>query len=313
MTPEAWWQRRLEWAKSVMAECFANGFGSMAKIEPHLAQGLTHLLSRPGSLVRAVTAYLIGLEMGVVDEAAKAIGCGIEYLHTASLVFDDLPAMDDARMRRGAPCLHVVQGETVAILAALALVNRGYSMLWQGISQAQSGERMQEACDLVDACLGVHGVIGGQAMDLRGAGNASSVADVTEVAARKTGDLLRLTLVLPALVGNGTDREIQLLNRIGLMRGLAYQAADDLKDVLGAEEETGKTASRDQTLGRPNLIMAEGFQATLRRFSRLRRLGDRMQSALPGSRERWGMLAPLRVTLPVRTDLVGSLVIMNAV
>jgi geranylgeranyl pyrophosphate synthase len=209
--------------------------------------------------------------------------------------------------------LHVVQGETVAILAALALVNRGYSMLWQGISQAQSGERMQEACDLVDACLGVHGVIGGQAMDLRGAGNASSVADVTEVAARKTGDLLRLTLVLPALVGNGTDREIQLLNRIGLMRGLAYQAADDLKDVLGAEEETGKTASRDQTLGRPNLIMAEGFQATLRRFSRLRRLGDRMQSALPGSRERWGMLAPLRVTLPVRTDLVGSLVIMNAV
>jgi geranylgeranyl diphosphate synthase type II len=256
---------------------------------------------------------LIGLEMGVIDEAAKAIACGIEYLHTASLVFDDLPAMDDARMRRGAPCLHVVQGETIAILAALALVNRGYSMLWQGISQAQSSERMQQAGDLVDECLGVHGVIGGQAMDLRGAGNASSVADVTEVAARKTGDLLRLTLVLPALVGNGTDREIQLLNRIGLMRGLAYQAADDLKDVLGAEEETGKTASRDQTLGRPNLIMAEGFQATLRRFSRLRRLGDRMQSALPGSHERWGMLAPLRVTLPVRTDLVGSPVIMNAV
>jgi geranylgeranyl pyrophosphate synthase len=296
-----------------MAERFANGFGSMEKIEPHLAQGLTHVLSRSGSLVRAVTAYLIGLEMGVIDEAAKAIACGIEYLHTASLVFDDLPAMDDARMRRGAPCLHVVQGETIAILAALALVNRGYSMLWQGISQAQSSERMQQAGDLVDECLGVHGVIGGQAMDLRGAGNASSVADVTEVAARKTGDLLRLTLVLPALVGNGTDREIQLLNRIGLMRGLAYQAADDLKDVLGAEEETGKTASRDQTLGRPNLIMAEGFQATLRRFSRLRRLGDRMQSALPGSHERWGMLAPLRVTLPVRTDLVGSPVIMNAV
>jgi len=132
-------------------------------------------------------------------------------------------------------------------------------------------------------------------------------------AARKTGDLLRLTLVLPALVGNGTAREIQLLNRIGLMRGLAYQAADDLKDVLGAEEQTGKTASRDQTMDRPNLIMAEGFQATLRRFSRLRRLGDRMQAALPGSHERWGMLAPLRVTLPVRADLVSSPVIMNAV
>lgn len=313
MTPEAWWNRRLEWAKSVMTDCFTNGFGSSKKIEPHLGQGLTHLLSRPGSLVRAVTAYLIGLEMGLVDEAAKALACGIEYLHTASLVFDDLPAMDDARMRRGVPCLHVVQGETIAILAALALVNRGYSMLWQAISQAQSGERMRRAGEMVDECLGVHGVIGGQAMDLRGVGNDSSVADVTEVAARKTGDLLRLALALPAIVCNGTDREIRLLNRIGLMRGLAYQAADDLKDVLGAEEETGKTASRDQTLGRPNLILAEGFQATLRRFSRLRRLGDRMQGALPGSRERWGMLSPLRVTLPVRDEMVGSPVIMNAV
>lgn len=313
MTPEAWWQRRLEWARTVMGDRFANGFGSMAKIETHLSDGLTHVLSRPGSLIRAVTAYLIGIEMGLVDEAAKAIGCGIEYLHTASLIFDDLPAMDDARTRRGAACLHVVQGETVAILTALALVNRGYAMLWQGMGQAASPERLQKAGDLVDECLGVHGVIGGQAMDLRGAGNASSVADVTEVAARKTGDLLRLTLVLPALVGNGTNREIQLLNRIGSLRGLAYQAADDLKDVMCGEEETGKTAVRDQTLGRPNLILAEGFQATLRRFSRLRRIGDCAQAALPGSRERWGMLAPLRVTLPVRTDLVGQPVIMNAV
>jgi geranylgeranyl pyrophosphate synthase len=132
------------------------------------------------------------------------------------------------------------------------------------------------------------------------------------VAARKTGDLLRLTLVLPAIIGRGTDREIQLLDRIGLLRGLAYQAADDLKDVLCNGSETGKTSGRDAELGRPNLILAEGFQATLRRFKRLRQMGDRLQAALPGGPERWGMLAPLRVTLPTSPGLVLQPVVSAA-
>jgi geranylgeranyl diphosphate synthase type II len=277
--------------------------GSMLRVESRLAAALADLLGRPGSMVRAVAAYLIGIEMGVPEEAARALACGIEYLHTASLVFDDLPAMDDALLRRGASCLHVVHGEAVAMLAALGLVNRGYAMLWQGISEASPGRR-REASEWVDARLGTGGVIGGQSYDLKGWHGEQSAADVSEVAARKTGDLLRLTLVLPALVGRGTDREIRLLDRIGLLRGLAYQAADDLKDVLCQESGTGKTGGRDAELGRPNLILAEGFQATLRRFKRLRQTGDRLQAALPGQSERWGMLAPLRVTLPTSPDLV---------
>ena len=150
--------------------------------------------------------------------------------------------------------------------------------------------------------LGTRGVIGGQAYDLGGWRGEQSAAEVSEVAARKTGDLLRLTLVLPAIIGRGTQREIQLLDRIGMLRGLAYQAADDLKDVLCPEDESGKTGNRDAEMGRPNLILAEGFQATLRRFKRLRTLGDRVQAILPGPPERWGMLAPLRVTLPATTQ-----------
>lgn len=295
MNPENWWARRTACAKLTMAACFANGLGDLRGAESRLAAALGDLLDRPGSLVRAVTAYLVGIEMGVAEEAARAIACGIEYLHTASLVFDDLPAMDDARTRRGAPCLHVTHGEPVAMLAALAMINRGYALVWQGIRGA-SPSRRAEAGEWMDARLGVRGVIGGQAYDLKGWRGGQSAAEVSEVAARKTGDLLRLTLVLPALVGRGTRREIRLLDRIGLLRGLAYQAADDLKDVMLGD--TGKTAGRDEAMGRPNLILAEGFQAALRRFKRLRQTGDRVQAALPGPKERWGMLAPLRVTLP---------------
>ena len=303
MTPESWWKRRTGCARALMAGSFAHGMGSMDRVEPRLAAALGDILARPGSLVRAVTAYQRGIAMGAPEESARAVACGIEYLHTASLVFDDLPAMDDARTRRGATCPHVAHGEAVAMLAALALINRGYAMIWQGIRRTSSSRR-ERAGDWVDARLGTRGVIGGQAYDLQGWRGEQSPAEVSEVAARKTGDLLRLTLVLPALIGHGTEREIQLLDRIGLLRGLAYQAADDLKDVICTREESGKTGGRDQEMGRPNLILAEGFQSALRRFKRLRQMGDRMQSALPGAPERWGMLAPLRVTLPTNPQMV---------
>lgn len=299
MIPDSWRRQRTEQVHALMADGFTHGMGRMEQAEPRIAAALQDILARPGSLVRSVTAYRIGINMGMAEEAARAVACGIEYLHTASLVFDDLPAMDDARMRRGATCVHVTHGESIAMLAALALINRGYSLLWQGISRTQPA-RLAAAGDWVDARLGIHGVIGGQAYDLSGWRGGQSAANVTEVAARKTGDLLRLTLVLPAILGSGTRREIQLLDRLASLRGLAYQAADDIKDVISPESVAGKTAGRDEELGRPNLVAAEGLPAALARFHRLRRAADRVQAALPGPPARWGMLDLLRVPVPDR-------------
>lgn len=284
----------------------------MDRAESRLAAALQDILARPGSLVRAVVAYLVGIEMGVAEESARAMACGIEYLHTASLIFDDLPAMDDARMRRGAACVHVVHGESVAMLAALAMVNRAYSMVWQGIHRADP-KRRAAAGKWVDGRLGIGGVIGGQAYDLSGWRGEQNAADVSEVAARKTGDLLRLSLVLPAIVGRGTPREIQILDRLALLRGLAYQAADDLKDVISPEDDSGKTGGRDEALGRPNLVIAEGLPAAVRRFRRLSDVGDRVQAALPGSAERWMMLEMLKVPMPVSSAQTESSMLSAAI
>jgi geranylgeranyl pyrophosphate synthase len=272
-----------------------------------LAAAVGDLLARPGSLVRAVVAYLVGIEMGMLEESARALACGIEYLHTASLVFDDLPAMDDARTRRGAPCIHVVHGEAMALLAGLALINRGYALLWQGMRDATPARR-EEAGELVDECLGIHGLTGGQAYDLAGWRGEQDPAEVAEVAAKKTGALLRLTVGLPALCGRASRRELQLLDRLALLRGLAYQAADDLKDVLGNEADTGKSAGRDEELGRPNLVAAEGVDAAFRHFLRLQEAADRVEAALPGPAERWGMLRLLRVGPPGIPSLASAAV-----
>lgn len=312
MTPDSWWRRRAGCARTLMAGSFTNGMGRLEAGEPRLAAALRDLLARPGSLVRAVTAYLVGIEMGLTEEAARAIGCGIEYLHTASLVFDDLPAMDDARLRRGAACVHVIHGEAIAMLAALALINRAYALIWQGIRHA-SPQRRAEAGEWVDGRLGIGGVIGGQAYDLRGWRGEQSAAEVSEVAARKTGDLLRMVLVLPAIAGCGTRREIRRLDRLALLRGLAYQAADDLKDVISCGLDSGKTAGRDEALGRPNLVVAEGLSAALRRFRRLVDAGDRAQAALPGSVGRWMMLDLLKVEIPVSAEDRDSSMISAAI
>lgn len=288
-----------------MAGSFSHGMGAMERVEPRLAAALRDVLAHPGSLVRAVTAYLVGIEMGMAEQAARAIGCGIEYLHTASLVFDDLPAMDDARTRRGAACTHVIHGESVAMLAALALINRGYALLWQGIRHASPANR-EKAGEWVDARLGIHGVIGGQSYDLRGWRSGQSAAEVSEVAARKTADLLRLTLVLPAIIGRGTAREITLLDRLAVFRGLAYQAADDIKDVIGFGLESGKTAGRDEELGRPNIVAAEGLPAAMHRLRRLNDAAERVKAALPGDPERWGMLELLKVPVPCFTAVCES-------
>lgn len=297
INPDSWWQLRTECVRELLADRFTHGMGSLDHAEPRLAAALRDILARPGSLARGAASYLIGIELAMAEGAARALACGIEYLHTASLVFDDLPAMDDARLRRGAACIHVTHGEPVALLAALALVNRGYTLLWHAIHHADPTRRAT-AAHWVDARLGVDGVIGGQAYDLRGWRDEQTATEVAAVAARKTGDLLRLTLVLPAILGCGTAREIQLLDRLALLRGLAYQAADDLKDVLAPDGATGKTSGRDAAMGRPNLVAAEGMPAAMARCRRLAATADRVQAALPGAPARWGMLELLCVALP---------------
>lgn len=297
MKPDHWGMHRFACGMAVMSGTFRSGMGSMNHVEPRLAAALSDVLARPGSMIRATVAYEMGTEMGMAEHRARAIGCGIEYLHTASLVFDDLPAMDDARMRRNMPCLHIAHGEGVAMLAALALINRGYALIWQGIGEA-SGKRRSRASELLESCLGLTGLVGGQAYDLRGWRNGCQAAEVIEVAAKKTATLLRLPVVLPALLGGAGDREIHLLDRLAFLRGLAYQAADDLKDVLSHPDEIGKTAGRDSVMGRPNLALAEGVTGATRRFQRLQALGDRLQARLPGVPERWWMLPFIRVGTP---------------
>jgi geranylgeranyl pyrophosphate synthase len=230
-----------------------------ASVEPALAAALRDVIEHPGNMIRGQLAWALlteGRRRRDVELATR-VAIALEYFHSASLIFDDLPSMDDAALRRGRPCPHRVWGEGIAILAALALVNRAYELVWSAIAPLPARRRAQAAA-LVAGCLGVDGILGGQARDLdfeRGTGTAD---DALAVAEGKTVSLIRLTLVMPAIIDGAGAAKRERLDEIAHRWGLAYQILDDFRDQLAENAETGKTAHRDDLLGRPNLPRLAG-------------------------------------------------------
>lgn len=276
---------------SVVLDAYQNLLETGPSTEPSLRQALEHVLAHPGSLVRAQLAYRILAARSIEQSRALAVAIAIEYFHTASLIFDDMPAMDDASERRGSPCVHVLFGEATATLAALAFVNRGYALLWGSVGN------LPDAARLVTTCLGAQGILNGQSRDLRFHTSPRRERDVMEVAEGKTVTLIRLTLLLPALVGGATTREQSLLEELATLWGLSYQIMDDFKDVLMASGETGKTAERDALLQRPNLPAAIGSEAACLRLNNLMSEARSVVERLQASDSNWAVLGQLQRVL----------------
>jgi geranylgeranyl diphosphate synthase type II len=265
-------------------------------LDPEFEQALRHILQNPGSMVRPRMVLRVGSAYDLDLEASHNLAIALEYFHTASLIFDDLPCMDNAVERRGAPCVHVEFGEASAILSALALVNRAYALMWQAVSNcAPAGRR--HTLTYIEKRLGVEGLLNGQSLDLHYSSLPHTPETTERIARGKTVSLIRLTLALPAMLGGAPAREIQLLERIAVCWGLGYQIIDDLKDVLQSATETGKTAARDDLLDRPNIASAIGICGAVERLERLMQVGDSTLRRLLVRRPALSFLSQLRADL----------------
>ena len=241
---------------------FRRGLRPSPAIETHLAGAVGDLLASPGTLVRAQLAYGVGRAFGLEVPAARAAAIAVEYLHTASLVFDDLPAMDDAHERRGRPCPHVLYGEGAAILAGLALVHRAHALVAEAAAELPA-ERGRRAWLRLEQNVGLAGILDGQAHDLH-----FRNGDPAAIAAGKTTPLLRLALLLPAALAGAMAETESALDRLAAAWGQAYQALDDFRDLLDSDRQSGKTGNRDARLGRPNLVRALGPERALAALDR---------------------------------------------
>lgn len=279
-----------------LKESFRTSLRLPALLDPGFEAALRHVLATPGSMVRPRMVLRLGEAYDLDPKAAHNVAIALEYFHTASLIFDDLPCMDDAFERRGVPCVHVKYGDSTAILSALALINRAYALIWQAVAGCPRADQ-SKVMTYIEQRLGVNGLLNGQSLDLHYSMLPHTRETTERIARGKTVSLIRLTLVVPALLGGAAPREIQLLERVAVCWGLAYQAIDDLKDVLQSTADTGKTAARDALLDRPNIASAIGICGAIERLERLLRIGDLTLQRLLSRRSALSFLSNLRSDL----------------
>jgi geranylgeranyl diphosphate synthase, type II len=240
---------------------------------PALEEAMSYSLLAPGKRLRPILVLLACRAAGGTDAQALPAACAVEMVHAYSLIHDDLPAMDDDDLRRGLPTCHKKFGEALAILAGDSLLTLAFQVLSESYSPAVASVSIAELARGSGAC----GMVGGQVLDLAAEGRIEigncpvNVADLESIHRRKTGALFRSCLRLGLYTAQGDrpegpDRGVQeRLDRYGQAFGLAFQIGDDLLDVDGRSENTGKRVGKDAVRGKLTYPGLLGMEESRRR------------------------------------------------
>ncbi len=194
----------------------------------------------------------------VPTKQSVRVAAAVELIHCYSLVHDDLPAMDNDDLRRGQPSNHKVFGEATAILAGDALLTLAFEALNRPDTNIDSEIRCQLSYGLARAA-GISGMIGGQAIDLHAGDRTLNLSEVAQLQQLKTGSLFGFSVEAGAILGHATAADRSALEEYAQALGLAFQITDDLLDVEGNQNETGKTVGKDNAAGKATFISLLGI------------------------------------------------------
>lgn len=228
-----------------------------------LATAMRYAMLAGGKRLRPALCAWFAEGLGADRGKALAPALALEFLHTYSLVHDDLPCMDDDELRRGKPTVHVAFGEANAVLVGDALQTLAFGQL-------AKAERAGELVDVLARASGAEGMVGGQALDLAFAElDDPRGSDVRRVHLLKTAALFGAACEMGAIVAGATATQREAAARFGLALGLCFQATDDLLDVTGTAGSLGKTPGKDERLERPSLVRVLGVDEARRQADRL--------------------------------------------
>lgn len=228
-----------------------------------LEKAMAYSVEAGGKRIRPLLLLAVIKSFGGSLEKGYAAAVALEYIHTYSLIHDDLPAMDDDELRRGKPTSHKVYGEATAILAGDALLTKSFEVLTEG--PASADEKIRLVKELAKSS-GNLGMVGGQQADLEGETRSLTLEELQSVHVRKTGALLEFAMFAGGFLADVDTHTLNLLNQIAKRIGIAYQIRDDLLDVVGDAEELGKNVGMDEKQNKstyPGLLSLEGAKQAL--------------------------------------------------
>jgi geranylgeranyl diphosphate synthase type II len=203
---------------------------------------------------------------GGAPEEALIPAIAIEYVHTYSLIHDDLPAMDNAELRRGKPTCHKAYNEATAILAGDALLTEAFNLIARWGAETDNGDMATTLIRELAQAAGVEGMVSGQAFDLEEKG-PSSIKELDRLHSLKTGAVIRASVRMGAIVAGADKMQLVALTRYAENIGLAFQIIDDLLDEEG--ETTGKDIGKDAACGKKTYLNLAGKEESRQRSSKL--------------------------------------------
>ena len=196
-------------------------------------------------------------------DVAMPTACALEMIHTMSLIHDDLPSMDNDDFRRGKPTNHKVYGEEMAILAGDALLSHAFEYIGRETPNSVPAERTLRVIVDVGKCVGSEGLVGGQVVDIMSEGAEAgevTVETLQYIHAHKTGALLEVSVTAGAILAGAKEEDVERLGKYAQLIGLAFQVVDDILDCTQTSEQLGKTAGKDEAVGKatyPSLVGLE--------------------------------------------------------
>ncbi|MGE3466908.1 MAG: polyprenyl synthetase family protein [Pyrinomonadaceae bacterium] len=217
------------------------------QVETRFNEAVRYAVFPGGKRLRPLMTLLAAEMFGGRAEDVMHAAAAVELIHTSSLIFDDLPSMDDSDKRRGRLSLHKEFGEGLATLVAIGFLNHSYELVTRDFGSSQ---RSVDAVLEVVNCVGAAGMVGGQSLDLRlkevAACRVCSARIAGGVVNLKTSSLIRLALRLGAILAGAKHADLENLSRFAETLGQAYQISDDLIDLSEDGAEAGATASPEQ-------------------------------------------------------------------
>lgn len=225
-----------------------------------MAQAMNYSMLAGGKRLRPIliqeTYRLFGSEGKVVE----LFMAGMEMIHTHSLIHDDLPALDNDDYRRGRLTTHKVYGEAMGVLSGVALLNYAYETMLQAFSLTEDQDRVIRALRVMAEKTGIHGMLGGQSVDVENDGKPLEKEMLDYIYRNKTSALIEASMMTGAILAGADEHEVSVVEEAAGNIGLAFQIQDDILDVTSTDEELGKPVHSDEKNNKVTYVTLFGIE-----------------------------------------------------